>query len=196
MITKASRKISQWLLSSGAIAEEDMELYEYLVFRVLFNMIPVVLVIIIGAIFHRLSEALLMITPFILIRKFSGGLHLKSSAVCFVSSTLLIVAAIFGIQYVINLNSVLPFSGLVLAGAVQVFCLSPIDSESRKLTSKERNVFRKAARILLVIFTAVYFVLIYCGLKRFAIPVGMGILITALLQLPCLFVKEKDQEKT
>ena len=35
-------------------------------------------------------EGLLMILPFMLIRKFSGGFHLKSSTVCLVSSTLLL----------------------------------------------------------------------------------------------------------
>lgn len=90
MIRKASIAISKWLLNTGAISEDDKELYEYAAYSFLFSLLPLCLVIIIGCAVNMVIEGILMVIPFMLIRKFSGGFHLNSSAVCFVSSTALL----------------------------------------------------------------------------------------------------------
>lgn len=138
-----------------------------------------------------LLEGVLMIVPFMLIRKFSGGFHLQSSGVCFVSSTLLLSAFLFLIRLVIEKQSFILLSCFVAAAAIQVFLCSPIDNEARRLSEKERVVFKKVARIMSVLFFAVYIALMTLGLSRFAVPVGAGIILTALLQVPCFFVRKK-----
>lgn len=45
-----------------------------------------------------------MILPFMLLRKYSGGYHLKSSLVCFVSSNMLPSASLMLIKYVAHVD--------------------------------------------------------------------------------------------
>lgn len=191
MIGKISSRIVKWLLHAGAISENDRELYEYAVYSFLFSLLPLALVMLLGGVSGMLLEGVLMILPFMLIRKFCGGFHLQSSGVCFVSSTLLLSAFLFLIRLFIEKQSFILLSCFVAAAAIQIFLCSPIDNEARRLSDNERAVFKKVARIMSVLFFAVYTALMVLGLSRFAVPVGAGIILTGLLQVPCFFVRKK-----
>lgn len=191
MIAKLSVMTVKWLLRAGAISENDRELYEYAAYTFLFSLLPLILVMLLGGVSGMLLEGVLMIIPFMLIRKFSGGFHLQSSGVCFVSSTLLLSAFLFLIRLVILKQSFLLLSCFAAAAAIQLFLCSPIDNEARKLNTKERIVFKKVARIMSALFLAVYIVIVSFGLHRVAVPVGAGIILTALLQVPCFFARKK-----
>lgn len=191
MIAKLSVMTVEWLLRAGAISENDRELYEYAAYSFLFSLLPLILVMLLGAVSGMLLEGVLMIVPFMLIRKFSGGFHLQSSGVCFVSSTLLLSAFLFLIRLVTVKQSFLLLSCFVAAAAIQLFLCSPIDNEARKLSAKERAVFKKVARIMSALLLAVYIVLGSLGLSRVSVPVGAGIILTALLQVPCFFARKK-----
>ena len=189
MITKMSSAIAKWLLHAGAISESDRELYEYAAYSFLFSLLPLCLIVILGCITGMVIEGLLMILPFMLIRKFSGGFHLKSPGICLVSSTLLLSAFLFIIRLVIDEQQMILFSCFVIASALQIFLCSPIDNDARKLNEKERLVFQKIARIMSTMFLVVYILLLLLGQLRISVPVGTGILLTAFLQVPCFFTK-------
>lgn len=59
MIRKASIAISKWLLNTGAIYEDDKELYEYAAYSFLFSLLPLCLVIIIGCAVNMVIEGIL-----------------------------------------------------------------------------------------------------------------------------------------
>ena len=162
--------------------EDDKELYEYAAYSFLFSLLPLCLVIIIGCAVNMVIEGILMVIPFMLIRKFSGGFHLNSSAVCFVSSTALLSLFIFIVKFVTISAQIPLFTGGVVLAAIQIFLCSPIDNEARKLSEKETVTFRTVARV--------YVILTCVKQWRFSVPVGAGIIITALLQLPCLFTRK------
>ena len=189
MITKLSSAIAKWLLHAGAISESDRELYEYAAYSFLFSLLPLCLIVILGCITGMVIEGLLMILPFMLIRKFSGGFHLKSPGICLVSSTLLLSVFLFIIRLVIDEQQMILFSCFVIASALQIFLCSPIDNDARKLNEKERLVFQKIARNMSTMFLVVYILLLLLGQLRFSVPVGAGILLTAFLQVPCFFTK-------
>lgn len=184
-------KMTQWLLKTGAIEENEKELYEYAVFSFLFSLFPLCLVMIIGRALGMFVEGILMIVPFILIRKFSGGYHLNSSIVCFISSILLLSASIALISMILSTESYEIFSCAVVLAALQIFACSPIDSKARELNEKEKTLFRKIARLMIGAFLAFSLLLYAIGADKFAIPIGMGIIITALLQLPCAFIERR-----
>lgn len=77
------------------------------------------------------------------------------------------------------------FLALILLASLTVFLLSPIDSDARKLTSSETSAFRRVAKYLVITFLAIDLVLYYLGIFSAAYPIGMGIALTAALQLPC-----------
>lgn len=105
-----------------------------------------------------------------LIRKFSGGFHLNSSAVCFVSSTALLSLFIFIVKFVTISAQIPLFTGGVVLAAIQIFLCSPIDNEARKLSEKETVTFRTVARVMVIVFLAVYVVLTCVKQWRFSVP--------------------------
>ena len=173
MIRKASIAISKWLLNTGAISEDDKELYEYAAYSFLFSLLPLCLVIIIGCAVNMVIEGILMVIPF-------------------VSSTALLSLFIFIVKFVTISAQIPLFTGGVVLAAIQIFLCSPIDNEARKLSEKETVTFRTVARVMVIVFLAIYVILTCVKQWRFSVPVGAGIIITALLQLPCLFTRKRS----
>lgn len=195
MIHKVAAKISTWLYTSGAISANDRELYQYAAYSFLFSLAPILLVTIIGAIFDSILDGLLMIIPFVLIRKFSGGFHFKSSTLCLVTSSVLLSAMIVLIKIITGFQIYFSFTVLVTLSTIGLIKLSPIDSVNRKLSVNEIVTFRKVTIILSILFFIIYVLLMALHLPNYAVPVGTGIFLSALLQIPCLFKKAGDKEE-
>ena len=78
---------------------------------------------------------------------------------------------------------------------------SPIDSENRRLSVDERKEYKITTISMTTIFVAIYGVLLYAEFRIYAICITEGIILTAMLQIPCIVVKlwrvcreEKDQK--
>lgn len=192
MIKFAAFKIVNWLLNAGAISQKDKDLYEYAAYSLLFNLLPFCIVTVLGCIIGIPSEGILMILPLVLIRNFSGGFHLKSPALCLVFSTTLLFTSLISIKTLVAERHVFSFTVLVASAAVQIFLCSPIESEARKLSKKEFIIFKKAAKTMSILFLMSYIILSVLGLIHFSVPIGYGIILTAMLQIPCFFSKKKD----
>ena len=190
MIHKVAKKISTWLYASGAISANDIDLYQYATYSFLFSLMPILLVTIIGAIFDSILDGLLMILPFVLIRKFSGGFHFKSSTLCLVTSSVLLSAMIVLIKIITGFQIYFSFTVLVTLSTIGLIKLSPIDSVNRKLSVNEIVIFRKVTVILSISLFIIYTLLMIFYLPRYAVPIGTGIFLSALLQIPCLVKRD------
>ena len=192
MMHSVADAVANWLVKKNAISTEDSALYSYAMFCVIITLIPIVLSIIVGIITNMLIESLLFITPFVLIRKYSGGFHLKSPNVCLFVSIGIIAVFILCIKlvlqyelYSVPLICMLPF-GMLL------FIKSPIDTEERKLSERETVVFGIIARVMVTIFLITVLILAYYHIHRVAIPISFGIILSGALQVPCCFIKRKQ----
>ena len=170
-----SKTLVKWLLKTGAISQQDADVYEYGIYSFLFSCIPFGLVLVLSIPLDMAWEGVLLIIPFFFLRKFTGGFHFQSALPCLVTSTLLLLASLAGIKALLPKLSLIP-----------IFLLSPIDSINRKLTSKEQRVFRRIAIGLACFFATLFTLLMGFGLYQTAVPIGGGVVLTALLQLPCL----------
>ena len=63
----------RWLVESETVHREDKELYEYAVYSLFLTVTPIVLILIIGSLLGKTIQGLIIIFPFMFIRKFSGG---------------------------------------------------------------------------------------------------------------------------
>ena len=74
MITTISNHLIDWLIREDTLQPADRELYVYAAYCFLFAWTPLFLLFIISACIGRLPEALLLILPFMTIRKFQRWL--------------------------------------------------------------------------------------------------------------------------
>ena len=196
MIRFVSRAAAEWLLKHGAISVNEKELYEYSIYSFLFTLTPLFLVLMVSIPLNMAVEGILLITPFIFLRKFAGGFHFQTPLPCIIVSTLVLLGCLLEIRVILEYGSFIIHTLLVYASIVPICILSPIDSENRQLSAKEKSAFHRIAIVLATINAALYSLLLILRTVEIAIPLGTGMILTALLQLPCLFEHQKNSNRT
>ena len=185
-----AKHLADWLLTMEAIKKEDIELYEYAIYSILITISPLILILFIGCLFNKLLEGIVLITPFMAIRKYSGGYHAKTSSRCFCSSFLLLTFLLFIADYMSNTFCL----GILLSAANIILILnSPIDSENRRLDDIEVKHYNSILKIILLLFDLLVFRSLYIC-HSFMVYLVLGICLPAGLQLPCIFIQKKDKK--
>ena len=176
-------RMVDWLIVREAVSEEDRELYEYAVECSLMTIVPLLLALLVGGIMREIGTGAILILPFMLLRKFSGGYHAKHMETClFCSSGLLVICILIAAQITYSWQLCV---GMLL-GTVWLFLFSPVDSESRRLDHEEKKRYRYAAGILAIAVCVISVLLKKCGAERFAVCMAMGLFLTVTLQIPCV----------
>lgn len=196
MIRFISRAVAEWLLKHGAISVNEKELYEYSIYSFLFTLTPLFLVLMVSIPLNMAVEGILLITPFIFLRKFAGGFHFQTPLPCIIVSTLVLLGCLLENRIILEYGSFIIHTLLVYASIVPICILSPIDSKNRQLSAKEKSAFHRIAIVLATINAALYSLLLILRTVEIAIPLGTGMILTALLQLPCLFEHQKNSNRT
>lgn len=196
MIRFISRAVAEWLLKHGAISVNEKELYEYSIYSFLFTLTPLFLVLMVSIPLNMAVEGILLITLFIFLRKFAGGFHFQTPLPCIIVSTLVLLGCLLENRIILEYGSFIIHTLLVYASIVPICILSPIDSENRQLSAKEKSAFHRIAIVLATINAALYSLLLILRTVEIAIPLGTGMILTALLQLPCLFEHQKNSNRT
>lgn len=189
---RLTKAITSWLIEADAIEDRDRELYEYAIYSMLITISPLLLVLVIGIGMGTVVEGVILILPFMCIRKFSGGYHANNPWVCFISSCVILVFCMW-------IATHLEYSYWITAittGCVVSLCMnSPIDSEHKRLDDMEKRSYKKTAIILSGIFFIIHCTCGFTGLGKIANCLAVGICLTAILQLPCLHQFHSESRK-
>lgn len=177
---KSLELIVNWLSKEGAINDDDKDVYLYALNCMFLNIAPIIIVAIIGIFIGNVVEGLVMIAPFVFIRKYSGGFHMKKMSACLITSVITLLICMIAIKYL--KCDVIIHCGVVLANGV-ITLFSPIDNENRRLSIKEKERYRIIAIVLTWLFTALYVFLYRNNNYNLASSVGIGIILTAFLQM-------------
>lgn len=178
------RYISAKLIEYEAIAPEDEDLYCYAVHCLFLAVIPFVISMVIGVLLGKAPECLWIVVPFMLMRKFSGGHHAKTQLRCFLESSCAMYVAIEASVFLTDGSAVR--IGMVLA-VLWLAVFSPIDSENRRLSSQQKKVYKRTAITISMVFVLLYGILSVFHWWEAAVSVAIGIILCAVMQMPCLF---------
>lgn len=186
MIARCAEGITGWLIRYGAVKESDRELYVYAAYSFLITISPLFLTAAIGTLLGKTWQSIVLILPFLVIRKFSGGIHAKYAWVCFVCSCLLLL-------FCIELSGWMkcgPVWRAATGGAVfSLSLLSPVDSENRRLDADEKKRYHRITILLAAGFGCLAWMLSLGGQEKAAVCISLGIVLTAALQIPCAGVR-------
>ena len=189
MINKAAKYIAHGLAHLDAISSDDIELYRYAAFRIIFAIIPILILGLIGLLCNSLLTCALFMLTYAVLRKYSGGFHFKSSYLCLIFSTLLLIGTFQLTSYIIVEKLYNFTSTMVLSAACICFFLSPINTKRRKLSEVEIYSFKRTARRIILILLILYTSLCSLSLWQISIPIGMGVVLTAVLQIPYIVIQ-------
>ena len=144
-----------------------------------------ILTIIIGSCMGKLKESIIIILPFMMIRRFSGGYHAKHLCSCLISSNCLLIICI-RIASLIKCGLVL--SIITFCAIFSLITFSPIDNENRRLNACEKKHYKHITAIIALLFGIVYFILCIFQIDTYAVCISVGLLLSAALQIPCILL--------
>lgn len=183
MIERYAKRVTDWLIECEVIEATDKALYAYAIYSLFLTLSPVCLAVFMGVLFGTLSRSILVILPFVLIRKFWGGYHAKKAGTCFVSSCLLLLLCVF-ISFYAKCDWIL-LTITILSG-ISLAYFSPLEHENRLLSDKEQIRYKQiTAAIVACVFGVSVIFFCFC-LYTYAVCISIGLILSASLQLPCV----------
>lgn len=189
-MTGVAGHITTWLIRHSSIKENDRSLYEYAIYCLFLTVCPLLMVILNGFIMGLVKESILFILPFMVIRKYSGGFHMKHAWTCFICSYTVLFLCIFvtaRIRCSIFLNL------LVLGATVSLIAYSPIDCDNHQLDLTEKQIYKKTIIWISILFLSIYGTLLFFGLGDYAKWIGAGLILPAISQIPVIIIKLADR---
>lgn len=157
MFYQASEHIAKKLVEKNTISSENKPIYQYGIQQGLTIGLNFFTTFAIGLIFHMIIESFLFLAVYIPLRSFAGGVHAKTANRCYVYSTIMIIVALLVIKF-------FPFgifigSCLSLINGTIIFLLAPVETANKKLDELEKQVYKKRARIILIIELVIQFLI-------------------------------------
>lgn len=188
MIEKCADVIVDWLIKSDVVEEDDKELYSYAVYSLVLSISPLLLAIGFGLCMGCVSQSIVVVLPFVIIRKYSGGYHTKRLWSCLVCSSLLLLLCITASFYV-KCGWLLAI--FTIGATVSLIYFSPIDNENRVLSKYEKIQYKKITVILVFVILFADILLFWLERYTYSVCISIGIMLSAGLQLPCILEKKK-----
>lgn len=136
------------LIQIGSIKEDEKELYAYGLEQGLFILLNLITTIIIGMIVGMFWQSILFMVVYLPLRTFAGGYHARTQLLCYLLSTILILAVLLMIRFVpwtdfISLS-------LVLLSSIIIFIFAPVEDINKPLDEKEIARYKKRTRTILI----------------------------------------------
>lgn len=181
MINNLSEKLTEKLLSSGSINEDDRELYVYGFFMLLSQLMYLIFSCILGLIFGCILESIIFYVAFQLIRRYAGGYHASTEARCEIMSSFSILISILVIWLSKSHNFQTILFAVSIAAMIFIFCLCPLDTPEKPLSEKEFKYFRKISWIILLIISIIIVVSYFLKFSFLLAPCCMSLILESIL---------------
>lgn len=163
---------------------DNYELYEYALYIILSSLFHIATIIALGLFFNLLVESLMFYFSFIVIRKFAGGYHAKTSVRCYVFSVISTVFILVVMKIILVVDSLLIMYGLLLLDLICVILicmLSPIDTDNNPLNNREKKVYKTISVVASITIFGVSYVLMLFSLSNIGASLIFGMFMSALV---------------
>jgi len=177
---KLSRKVIARLCASGAIKEDDRELYEYALNILLTGILHFLISLLIGLSLGMIMESLALFATFFAVRKFAGGFHAAKPWQCYLFSVATNVALLLLIRFLLKQIDVLYYVCLVFPLPF-ILLLSPAESPNKPLNAKEKKVYRLIASILCCVLAGLSVIVFQWASRPIGVAMCMGLVAESLV---------------
>ncbi len=178
-----AQKIVTWLVKQNVILEEDREIYEYSFETLCITMFSIVMALMIGTVIDGFLYSVVFAIPFLILRSYCGGYHARSLAKCMCYSCILLILVFYVMK---NIQDFIGIGPVMLVAMVSLCRFSPIQSANRNISEEERQANKNSVKKILCIYAMLIVVLLVVHADEFAVRLAMGIVLTAILQVPCI----------
>ncbi|MDE6123978.1 MAG: accessory gene regulator B family protein, partial [Eubacterium sp.] len=176
-----SAQLAKILVNKKHIDQEDFELYHYGLFIVLSELFLFSFCILAGLLLKITSQSIVFFAAFLFIRRYAGGLHVKTESQCLALTLTALLISIILIKVTLIYDNPLSAVAIQLICSILLPIISPADTPQKKLSDKERKVFKRITVAILITFAVINALLFYFRISRYAIPVVYAVLLETVL---------------
>ncbi len=163
-VENISNKLADKIVREVNGDDERKAVIAYGIFGMLQIGISILLVIIFGALFNIMIEALIMSFTISILRKYSGGVHASTPTICTIVGTLIcIIVPLLISKFLIKGNWVLIFGVIVFCiSYCLIYKLAPVDSINKPIKKLERRKkLKRKSMIILTTYLIIVIILLF-----------------------------------
>ena len=154
MFKNPAKAIAELQAELGQVDAEGKEINQYgleVGFAFLANCI---LTLMIGLALRMLPGAVIYTASFFLLRRYTGGFHMRSHFGCMAASAALEIAALCLAKFFIHVYAIPICLVFTVIGGALILLFAPVESINKPLDPIEVTVYRKRSKIVLLLFIA------------------------------------------
>ncbi|NEU04207.1 accessory gene regulator ArgB-like protein [Clostridium senegalense] len=176
---KIVNAISKWMAIKLDLDDEKKDVIAYGMFAFFQSIFCILLVIIVGFIFHVLVEAVIISFSIAILRKSSGGIHASTPGICAIVGTLVPIICSLIIKNINITLYVVIFFGVIafLISYMLVYKLAPVDSIKKPIKNTKKRLKLKRKSIITI---SVYLVLVILNLIAYYIWESYDLMVYSL----------------
>ncbi|MBB6622296.1 accessory gene regulator B family protein [Clostridium gasigenes] len=155
-----SKKVAFKIANELKLDNDNKEVISYGVFAIIQMFYNLLLVILFGAVFNIVIEALIASFAISILRKSSGGAHASSAKICAIVGTFITIIIGLISKININVNSTIIIGVIIFIWAYYIiFKLAPVDSVAKPIrTEKKRKRLKRSSIFILSIYLIIVIV--------------------------------------
>ena len=192
MIHRVSKRIANFLLNHNLIDTGEFEIYVYGYEMLILSLTDLLITIILGVIFHKLSSMLIFFLMFVSVRIYSGGYHANTVTKCKVIFTLICLSVVLlsEIKFDFLLNII-----IMTIYIVSCIFMAPVESYNKPLSPEDKQSYRKISIFFSILWCIISFVTYFSKLS-ICRTVTVTALIVTILMIVGEYGKEGNHEKS
>jgi accessory gene regulator B len=167
LIINLSIWVSELLINSEIVKEEDKDIYQYGLELLISTDINVAMVMTIGIFFHKTLQTILFLLEYCFVKRYAGGYHASTYARCIITFSVLYASMLFGFE-AFNINRINMSAGFICTISILlVFVLAPVEDKNKPLESEERRLYSLRSKQFLVLGVLINIILyLFIGNKN------------------------------
>lgn len=158
----------------GYVKEEEVEEYTYGLNLFLTDALNLISMVAVGFLMRMPLECISFCLIYKLLRRYVGGFHTNSAVTCYISSCATYIVALLAIKY--GGSPDLFLSLAALGAGIILFCIAPVDAVNKPLDNVERKVFKRRARLEIILILILCLGFLFTGFDYAAKVVAVSYL--------------------
>lgn len=158
MFAKLAEYLTQQLENENVISSDKRELYRYGFQNGMILTLNFITSILIGVIFGKALESIILLAAYIPLRSYAGGHHSSSSEKCYIVSSLIMIIWMCLLKFQILSTSCCVI--MLIAGLIVFIMLAPVEDKNKPLDEDEIHIYRKRSFAVLLIEICVWLIFV------------------------------------
>lgn len=188
-----SNRMAAYFVKHGA-NKEDEEVYAYGMIIILSAVLELLVTYAIALFLGKVWEITFFLIGFIPLRRCAGGYHSKTPEGCLLLTVFSSFAGIY-LGGILQQAARWILPAVILSAVVTIFLTAPVVNKNKPLKKEEIPKFRKLARAMSIILLIAFGILWYAFAIPEAIPLGMGMVVTAAALVAGKIERRVENEK-